>query len=190
LRQRVVAQFRRRKIAVGQKQVQIDRIPTARRARGTLAGVIIMAITSAAAVTMIIGMILGAEVVLGRMPVVDRTRLSRVLESVAEAPLDLVAVPLVRARVRGHGFEQGRERALGIELARRRQPADAIDHLANRSVAGPRRRRGERPTGPFQGLLRPLAGLAYERLRLPWLGLRRPSQPLQEPLRRLHERRR
>ena len=30
LRQRVVAQFRRRKIAAGQKQVQIDWIPTAR----------------------------------------------------------------------------------------------------------------------------------------------------------------
>ena len=46
-----------------------------------------MTITGTAAV--IIGMILGAEVVLGRMPIVDRTRLARVLKIVAEAPLNL-----------------------------------------------------------------------------------------------------
>ena len=175
LRQRIVAQFRRRKIAAAQKQVQVDRIPIARRglllllarfARRTLTGVIIMAITGAAAVAMIIGMIRAAEVVLGRMPVVDRTRLSRVLESVVEAPLDLVVMALVRARIRGHGFKQGRERALSIELARRRQPADAIDNLADRAVASPWRRRGERRASPIQGLLSPRARLTLERLRL------------------------
>jgi hypothetical protein len=72
----------------------------ARFARRTLTGVIIMAITGVAAVAMIIDMICGAEVVLGRIPIVDRARLRRVLESVVEAPLDLVAMALVRA-----GFE-------------------------------------------------------------------------------------
>jgi hypothetical protein len=61
----------------------------------------IRAITGAAIVMIIVTM-RGAEVVLRRMPVVDRTRLSRFVEAVAEAPLDLIAMALVRAWVRGH----------------------------------------------------------------------------------------
>src|ERR1700722_2550909 len=108
LRQRLVAQLRRRKVAAAQKQVQVDRIPIARRglllllarfARRTLTGVIILAITGVAAVAMIIDMIRGAEVVLVRIPIVDRAGLRRILKSVVEAPLDLVVMALVGTRI-------------------------------------------------------------------------------------------
>jgi hypothetical protein len=125
-----------------------------------------------------------------RIEEVDRTRLSRALESLVEAPLDLVVMALVRARARGHGFKQGRERALSVDLARCRQPADVIDNLADRAIASPWRRRRERRASPIQGLLSPRARLTLEGLRLARFGLRRPSQPLHEPLRRVHELRR
>jgi hypothetical protein len=42
--------------------------------------------------------IAAAEIVVDGMDVVDRTGVRRLVEAVAEAPLDLVAVALVRAR--------------------------------------------------------------------------------------------
>ena len=65
-----------------------------------------MSITSAAvAIVMIIDTMRGAKVVLGGMPIVYRTGLGRFVEAVAEAPLNLVFMALVRARVRGDGLK-------------------------------------------------------------------------------------
>ena len=131
-----------------------------------------------------------AEVVLNGMDIVDRTRLGWILEAAAGAPLDLVPVTAIRARIRSHGGEQGCERRLGIQLARRAEPADAIDGLADRRVARPWRRIGERLAGALERFLRPLTRLACEGLRLARLWLGRLFQPLEQPLRRFHERRR